>query len=53
MSSINIPIFTISILIYMMGKYLYRKSKINESKLFKMIIIALLLDVIAMIMGMF
>ena len=52
MSSINVPIFTISILIYMMGEFLYEKHKINESKLFKIIIIALLLDGISVIIGM-
>ena len=52
MSSINVPIFTISILIYMMGEFLYEKHKINEDKLFKIIIIALLLDGISVIMGM-
>ena len=40
MSSINVPIFTISILIYMMGEFLYEKHKINEDKHFKIIIIA-------------
>lgn len=52
MSSINVPIFTISILIYMMGEFLYKKHKINEGKLFKIIIIALLLDGISVIIGM-
>lgn len=52
MSSINVPIFTISILIYMMGEFLYEKHKIDEGKLFKIIIIALLLDGISVIMGM-
>lgn len=52
MSSINVPIFTISILIYMMGEFLYEKHKINEDKLFKIIIIALLLDGISIIIGM-